>query len=125
MASIDECRMMKNVFTVYVRASDHVINNGKFIIMCSSNVARELHEAVFSILEVYNQMDTYRYLGLPSLVCKKKISIFSDLRIVCGKSCRIEVVNRSLRLDKLLLLGRQLKQYLFITWVFFSYLLLL
>lgn len=67
---------MKNILAVYERAFGQSINFGKSGFMCSSNVATELQEAVSFILGVTNPLNTRRYLGLPSLVGRKKKAIF-------------------------------------------------
>lgn len=45
--------------------------------MCSKNVATELQKAMSFIFGVVNPLNTEHYLGLPSLVDKKKRAIFA------------------------------------------------
>lgn len=79
-ADIEECRTLKHILVVYKEASGQAINYGKSGYVCSNNVAVELSEAISHILGVTYPTNTGRYLGLPSLVGKKKKDIFAHLR---------------------------------------------
>ncbi|KAJ8649331.1 hypothetical protein MRB53_002354 [Persea americana] len=56
------------------------INFQKSGIYFSSNVLQEVRDLVSSILEVSHPLDTGRYLGLPSLIGRRKKAVFGFLR---------------------------------------------
>lgn len=57
-STIDECRTMKNILADYEEASRQAINYDKSALMCSSNVAPELHNAMSCILGVASHLNT-------------------------------------------------------------------
>ncbi|XP_065879470.1 receptor like protein 29-like [Euphorbia lathyris] len=79
-ANIGECRELKRLLNIYEEASGQAINFTKSGILCSCNVNPLLVEGIQFILEVYQPIDTGRYLGLPSLVGRKKKVIFAHLK---------------------------------------------
>ncbi|XP_057811385.1 uncharacterized protein LOC131025602 [Salvia miltiorrhiza] len=70
-----ECASLKNVLRVYELASGQAINNQKSGIFYSSNVHQGDRELLSNILGVSVPLNTGRYLGLPSLLGRKKREI--------------------------------------------------
>lgn len=64
----------------YERASSQAINFGKLGIFFSSNCTSDNRAYVSSVLGVTNPLDHGRYLGLSSLICRRKIFFFPFLK---------------------------------------------
>ncbi|XP_057779546.1 uncharacterized protein LOC130998129 [Salvia miltiorrhiza] len=79
-AEAQECEVLKRVLRDYEEASGQAINLQKSGIFFSSNVSEVLRADISSIMGVSLPLNTGRYLGLPSLVGRKKREIFSYLR---------------------------------------------
>ena len=75
-----ECNVMKGILTVYESASKEAINFQKSSIFFSTNVAADLRDTLTGILGASSPLDTRKYLGLPSLIGKRKKHIFSCLK---------------------------------------------
>lgn len=65
---------------MYEKESGQVINISKSGIFFSSNVAPNLQVVFSSILEVQSPLNTFRYLGMPSLVERQNKVVFSYLK---------------------------------------------
>lgn len=71
-----ECRALKSTLSLYERALRQTINYGKSGIFFSTNVDAETWDKLKRILGVSANLNTGRYLGLPSLIGKGKMEIF-------------------------------------------------
>ncbi|CAN1814975.1 Putative ribonuclease H protein At1g65750 [Linum perenne] len=79
-AEIDEARELKRVFSVYERASGQAINFGKSRAFFSKNTHVMLQEGIRCILGIDKGLDTGKYLGLPSMVGRKKKAVFAYIK---------------------------------------------
>ncbi|XP_057794267.1 uncharacterized protein LOC131010650 [Salvia miltiorrhiza] len=79
-ATANECNALKDVLACYEEASGQAINFQKSGILYSSNVTAATKEEISEILGVHQPLNTGRYLGLPSLVGRKKKEIFQYLK---------------------------------------------
>ena len=71
---------MKNILRTYEVASGQVINFTKSGIFYSENVPHLMQVKLSQVLGVNSPLNTGRYLGLPSLIGRKKRSVFHHLR---------------------------------------------
>lgn len=71
-----ECTKLKEVLEMYGQASGQMINFQKSGVMFSSNVDSVVRDELSRILGVSQALNTSRYLGLPSLIGRKKKIIF-------------------------------------------------
>lgn len=79
-ADIEECRVLKNIFTTYECASGQAINYYKSGVFFSSNVDSDLREGICNVVGIFSPLNTGRYLGLPSLIGRSKKQVFSILK---------------------------------------------
>ncbi|XP_057803521.1 uncharacterized protein LOC131018835 [Salvia miltiorrhiza] len=79
-ASEMECSVLKSVLGAYESASGQAINFQKSGVFFSSNVDAGTRDTISHSLGVYSPLNTGRYLGLPSLIGRKKKEIFQYLR---------------------------------------------
>ena len=79
-AYMEECNVMKGILTVYESVSVQAINCQKSGIFFSTNVAADLRDTLTGIFGASSPLDTGKYLGLPSLIGKRKKHIFSCLK---------------------------------------------
>ncbi|CAN1826537.1 hypothetical protein LINPERHAP1_LOCUS31598 [Linum perenne] len=67
-AEISEARYMKHIFHLYVIASIQLINFDKYRILFSKGLDYMLQNGFLHILEVWNDFDTIKYLGVSVLM---------------------------------------------------------
>ena len=79
-ASVDEICHVKAILTAYEAALGLGINNTKFGIMGSRNLAADLMHGFSYILGIDKPINTGRYLGLLSLVGRSKKNIFRHIQ---------------------------------------------
>ncbi|XP_057793280.1 uncharacterized protein LOC131009894 [Salvia miltiorrhiza] len=79
-ASAEECLNLKRVLCDYEKASGQGINFQKSGILFSANVSDRDKDELSHIIGVWSPLNTGRYLGLPSLIGRKKKEIFHYLR---------------------------------------------
>ncbi|XP_057775198.1 uncharacterized protein LOC130994182 [Salvia miltiorrhiza] len=79
-ASTTECANLKRVLGVYELALGQAINYQKSGIFFSSNVGDDERTTISTTLGVTMLLNTGRYLGLPSLIGRKKTEIFKYLQ---------------------------------------------
>lgn len=79
-ATSHECTELKSTLDLYERASGQAINFGKSEIFFSKNVSPERREEVKTILGVAANLNTGRYLGVPSFIGLGKVAIFQYVR---------------------------------------------
>ena len=72
--------MMKKLLLQYEEASGQGVNFTKSGIMFSSNVTLTLAAQLSSVMDVSNPLNTGRYLGLPSLIGRKKKMVFNHIK---------------------------------------------
>lgn len=80
-ASTAECRNLKKVFDVYAAASGQIFNYEKFSMFFSSNTDRWQMKEIKSIFNLNVVSKHEKYLGLPSMVGRRKISFFNDIKL--------------------------------------------
>ena len=71
---------MKKLLLQYEEASGQGVNFSKSGIMFSSNVDSNIATHLSSVMGVSHPLNTRRYLGLPSLIGKKKKMVFYNTR---------------------------------------------
>ncbi|KAK6115594.1 hypothetical protein DH2020_007863 [Rehmannia glutinosa] len=79
-ASIDECNYLKNILEAYKEASGQGVNFGKSGVMFSSNMPHHSREALCQNLGVRQNLNSGKYLGLPSLIGRKKKEVFRHIK---------------------------------------------
>ena len=79
-ASESECNVMNKLLIQYKEASGQGVNFTKFGIMFNSNVKSTFATHLSSIVDVSKPLNTGRYLGLPSLIGKKKKMVFTHIK---------------------------------------------
>ncbi|XP_057791345.1 uncharacterized protein LOC131008488 [Salvia miltiorrhiza] len=75
-----ECGILKRVLSTYEAASGQAINYQKSGVFYSSNINDAGRDEISDVLGVATPLNTGRYLGLPSLVGRKKKEIFRYIR---------------------------------------------
>jgi hypothetical protein len=65
---------------MYEQASSQKLNREKIIIFFSRNTRQKTKEFILSILRVSSLATYEKYLGLPSLVGRSKVSSFMDIQ---------------------------------------------
>lgn len=75
-ATREECSTLKSTLNLYERASGQVVNYSKSGLFFSTNVSDDKRADIRRILGVSNQLNTSKYLDLPSLIGKSKVAIF-------------------------------------------------
>ena len=78
-ASESECNVMKIILLQYKEASGHGVNLTKSVIMFNSNIKSSFATHLSSVMDVTKPLNTGRYLGLPSLIGKKKM-VFTHIK---------------------------------------------
>lgn len=79
-ASVDECEVLKDIFTRYELASGQKINFDKSSVSFSHNVSMELQDSLAMVLSV-NRVDKHdKYLGLPMEISYSKVEAFSFIK---------------------------------------------
>lgn len=79
-ATLEECQVIGSILKCYEEASGQSVNLNKSGIFFSLNVEDAVKDAITDELHVYSALDTGRYLGLPSLIGREKVSLFSFLK---------------------------------------------
>ncbi|KAK6128385.1 hypothetical protein DH2020_037861 [Rehmannia glutinosa] len=79
-ASLVECNQLKKLLELYKRASGQVVNFGKSGIFFSSNIPLILKDAICETLGVWQPLNTGKYLGLPSLIGRRKKEVFGHVK---------------------------------------------
>jgi hypothetical protein len=79
-ADESECNRLKEVLTKYEEASGQAINLQKSEIFFSKNTAENVKTSIKNVFQVTEGMGSGKYLGLPSIVGRKKKAIFGYLR---------------------------------------------
>ncbi|KAH9784317.1 putative reverse transcriptase/RNA-dependent DNA polymerase [Citrus sinensis] len=80
-ASPTECKKLKGIFDDYVAAFGQVFNNDKSSMFFSSNTNQSQVEEIKNIFGPNIVSKHEKYLGLPSMVGRKKISFFNEIKL--------------------------------------------
>ncbi|KAH9748716.1 reverse transcriptase domain-containing protein [Citrus sinensis] len=85
-ASTTDCKNLKKIFDCYAAASGQEFNYDKSSMLFSSSTSQNQREEIKSIFGLNVVSKHERYLGLPSMVGRKKVSFFNDIKLrVVGK----------------------------------------
>uniref|UniRef100_A0A2N9FDK7 Reverse transcriptase domain-containing protein n=1 Tax=Fagus sylvatica TaxID=28930 RepID=A0A2N9FDK7_FAGSY len=79
-ASILECQKIQEILATYEKASGQQLNRAKTTLFFSRNTPQATQEEIKDILGVPSIQQYEKYLGLPSLVGKEKITCFSQIK---------------------------------------------
>lgn len=79
-ATVAERGHLRSILDTYENVSGQAINYAKSGIYFCKNVREELRIELSAILGVNNSLNTGRYLGLPSLIGRKKKEIFNHIK---------------------------------------------
>jgi hypothetical protein len=79
-ANIAEAEVMKNILATYEAASGQSINFQKSEFFCSRNVPNVVQNSVADCLGVHAVLGTGKYLGLPSMIRRRKKDIFNFIK---------------------------------------------
>ena len=96
-ANAIESAKMRSILHTYELASGQAINFQKSGIFFNSNALQEARDLVSSILEVSHPLDTGRYLGLPSLIGRRKKAVLVSFGIGCGERFKDGMVSYYLK----------------------------
>ena len=75
-----ECRRLMEVLTQYKKASGQVINRHKTALFFSKNTCREVQENIRSMFGAQVMTSCEKYLGLPMMGGRSKVSTFKELQ---------------------------------------------
>jgi ribonuclease HI len=79
-ASLRECHKIQEILAIYEKASGQQLNRAKTNLFFSRNTTQATQEDIKEILGVPSIQQYEKYLGLPSLVGKEKITCFSQIK---------------------------------------------
>lgn len=80
-ASPTECRKLKDIFDGYAAASEQAFNYEKSSVFFSSSTNQSQIEEIRNIFGLNIVSKHKKYLGLPSIVGRKKISFFNKIKL--------------------------------------------
>ncbi|KAH9755242.1 reverse transcriptase domain-containing protein [Citrus sinensis] len=80
-ASINDCRNLRKIFDNYAAASGQVFNFEKSSMFFSSSTSSGQREEIRSIFGLNVVSKHEKYLGLPSMIGRKKTSFFNDIKL--------------------------------------------
>jgi len=75
-----QAQIMKHILTTYVAASWQAISLTKYEIYCSCNASDSMKLTITNILRVQSFLGTRKYLGLPSMIERDRITTFSYIK---------------------------------------------
>jgi hypothetical protein len=79
-ASIRECHKIQEILIIYEKALGQQLNRAKTTLFFSRNTPQDMQEELKDILGVPSIQQYEKYLGLPSLIGKAKITCFSQIK---------------------------------------------
>lgn len=80
-ASVAECKRLKEIFDCYAEASGQIFNFAKSSMFFSGKISARQITAINDIFKL-NVVSRYeKYLGLPSMISRKKMSFFNDVKL--------------------------------------------
>ena len=75
-----ECQKIQDILWLYEKASGQKLNRDKTTLFFSRNTSQTMQEELKDILGVPSIQQYEKYLGLPSLVGKEKLTCFSQIK---------------------------------------------
>ena len=85
-ASIDNCKNLKAIFDCYAAASGQLFNYDKSFLVFSGKVPGDRVEAIKRIFQLNVVSRHEKYIGLPSIVGRKKTSFVNEVKLKAGVS---------------------------------------
>ncbi|KAH9717651.1 reverse transcriptase domain-containing protein [Citrus sinensis] len=80
-ASVDSCKNLKAIFDCYAAASGQLFNFEKSSLVFSGSIPEDRAEAIKNIFQLNVVSRHGKYLGLPSMVGRKKTSFFNEVKL--------------------------------------------
>ena len=80
-AAVEDCMHLKKVFDCYAMASGQIFNYEKSSMFFSGKIPEEQRETIKNIFKLNVVSRHEKYLGLPSMVGKKRTSFFNDVKL--------------------------------------------
>ncbi|KAH9685475.1 reverse transcriptase domain-containing protein [Citrus sinensis] len=80
-ATVEECMSLKQIFECYATASGHIFNFEKSSMFFSGYISAEQMTKVRDIFQLKIVSKHEKYLGLPSMIGRKKVSFFKDIKL--------------------------------------------
>ncbi|KAH9681144.1 putative reverse transcriptase/RNA-dependent DNA polymerase [Citrus sinensis] len=80
-ASIEDCRNLKVIFDSYAAASGQIFNYEKSSMFYSGKLSAEQISAIKNIFQLKMLSKFEKYLGLPSMIGRKKTSFFNEVKL--------------------------------------------
>lgn len=97
-ANEPESKMVKEIIEDYAKASGQLINYDKSSISSNKNIGEEDQRWVMDILGVHNTWGNSNYLGLPSLIGRRKNEILAFIQtkiVACIHSWNNKFLSRA------------------------------
>ena len=79
-ASIQECQKLMAILDLYEATSGQKINEDKSSISFSQNTPSDLKAEVLEVIGPMKDSKHYKYLGLPSIICRSKTNVFAEVK---------------------------------------------
>ena len=79
-ASIQECQKLMAILDLYEATSGQKINEDKSSISFSQNTPSDLKAEVLEVMGPMKDSKHYKYLGLPSIICRSKTNVFAEVK---------------------------------------------
>ena len=79
-ASIQECQKLMAILDLYEATSGQKINEDKSSISFSQNTPSDLKAEVLEVMGPMKDSKHYKYLGLPSIICRSKTDVFAEVK---------------------------------------------
>ena len=76
-----ECRHLKEIFDKYAAASGHIFNFQKSSLFFSGKIPEHQRAAIRGIFNLNVVLKHEKYLGLPSMIGRKKMGFFNDIKL--------------------------------------------
>ena len=80
-ASLKDCQHLKDIFDRYAAASGQIFNFEKSCMFFSGNVQENRISAIKRIFQLNVVSKNEKYLGLPSMIGKKKKDFFNEVKL--------------------------------------------
>lgn len=88
-ATLDECNKVMSLLAIYKYASSQKVNKNKIALFFSKYTLGDTRDLIKSILGVQEVHQYEKYLGLPSLVGRRKMLVSTISRQEYGKNYRV------------------------------------
>lgn len=80
-ASVADCKHLKEIFDGYARASGQIFNFEKSSMFFSGKIPNGQISAIKDIFRLNVVSKHEKYLGLPSMIGRKKTAFFKDIKL--------------------------------------------